>query len=514
MNSAVTDMSGMLRFPDIFAIFIFFVAMAWIGIYAAKKNNSTEAYFLGSRSFPGWAVGLSMLGTSISSITFLALPAAAYALDYRNILPNMMLPIVAVLAIFLFIPVFRRGNIISVFEYLESRFGQLSRLYASISFIFLQVIRLCTVLFLVAIPMSLITGQPIILIIIIVGIIIGFYTVLGGLEAVIWTDVAQTIILLGGGLLCLTIILLDIPGGLGTVISIGVEHNKFSIGDISFSLTERTFLMMMILGLINFTTEYISNQNVIQRYMAAKSTREARKATIICAVSSVPTWLLFFFIGTCLFAYYSLNPSPVVQSLNADEVMPYFILTKIPAGVAGIILAGCLAAAMSTLSSSINAISSVATVDLFKRYIFKNKTDKFFLKIGRYTSFASVVIMIIGSVIFSFIPRESMVDLGFILAGMFGGCILGIYLLGFFTTHIDNNSLLIGMFSAIAVNIYLMLNELNIFPSAFSLNINPYYIVIIVNLTILLVASFASIFVSSNQKLGGLTTWTLNKTYK
>jgi solute:Na+ symporter, SSS family len=511
MTDTVQGMTGMLRPLDILAIVIFFIGMAWIGIYAAKKNKSTEAYFVGSRSFPGWAVGLSMLGTSLSSITFLALPAAAYSLDYRNIVPNMMLPIVAVVAIFLFIPIFRRGHIISVFEYLESRFGQLSRLYSSISFLFLQIIRLCTVLFLVAIPMSLITGQSIILIIIVTGIIIGFYTVLGGIEAVIWTDVVQTFVLLGGGLLCLILVIVDIPGGLGKVIEIGIANNKFSIGDISFSLTERTFLMMMILGLINFTTEYISNQNVVQRYIAAKSTREARKATIICAATSVPSWLLFFFIGTCLYGYYTMLPAPAVKAMNADQVMPYFILTKIPAGVAGIILAGCLAAAMSTLSSSISAMSSVATVDIFERYLCKNKSDKFYLKVGRCCSFAAVVLMIIGAIIFNYIPRENMVDLGFILAGMFGGCILGIYLLGFFTVRVSNLALVIGMFSAIAMNIYLMLDEFNCFPAAFSLNLNSYYIVILVNLTIVIVSLLLSLFLPCKKNLDGLTVWTMKK---
>ncbi|MCP4178870.1 MAG: sodium/solute symporter [bacterium] len=503
-------MTGMLRPLDLITILIFFALMAWIGIYAAKKNKSTEAYFVGNRSFPGWAIGLSMLGTSISSITFLALPAAAYSLDYRNIVPNMMLPIIAVVAIILFIPIFRRGKIISVFEYLENRFGHISRFYASISFLFLQVLRICTVLFLVAIPMSLITGQSIILVILITGFIVGLYTIFGGIEAVIWTDVVQTIILLGGGILCLILVLINIPGGLDSVITIGISHNKFSIGKISFSLTSKTFLMMMILGLINFCTEYISNQTVIQRYVAAKSTREARKATIICAASSIPTWLLFFFVGTCLFAYYIKIPPPA--TLNADQIMPYFILTKIPSGIAGLILAGCLAAAMSTLSSSISAMSSVATVDIFERYIFKQKQDKFYLTIGRLCSLVAVILMILGAIVIKYIPRENMVDLGFMLSGMFGGCILGIYLLGIFTTRVGNASLLVGMFSAIIMNIYLMLDAFNIFPSFLSLHLNSYYIVILVNITILLVALLLSIFLPCKKKdLSGLTVWTMKK---
>ncbi|HJO96178.1 MAG TPA: sodium/solute symporter [Victivallales bacterium] len=503
--------SSLLSPVAIIEIVAFFALMAFIGVYTAKKNDSTDAYFVGGRSLPGWAVGLSLLGASISSITFLALPAAAYTLDYRDIVPNMMLVFITVLAIIVFIPLFRKGNIISVFEYLENRFGEITRLYAAVSFLFLQVLRLCTVMFLVAIPMALFTGESIITVIIITGIIVAFYTVFGGFEAVVWTDVVQTIILLGGGLLCLVVILLHIKGGLGGVITIGIAHNKFNIGSFSFSLTKKTLYMMMIIGLITFGTNYISNQNVVQRYIAAKSTREARKATILCCVLSVPTWLLFFFIGTALFAYFHEFPAPVLAHLDTDQVLPYFILTKIPSWIAGLVIAGCLAAAMSTLSSSISAISSVATIDIFKRYIVKNKSDKTYLNIGRYTSVAAVLAMIIGAILVKYIPRTSMVSLGFVLGGMFGGCTLGIYLLGFFTT-ISNTAVKIGMFTAIALNIFLMLDVIGVLPKLITFHLNTYFIMIFVNLTIIVVSILFGIFLrKKNKDLADLTAWTMKK---
>ncbi|MFI4910270.1 MAG: sodium/solute symporter [Sedimentisphaeraceae bacterium JB056] len=487
-------LSLVIRPLDIAVIFLFLFGMAAVGVYFATRNKSTEDYFLGNRSFPGWAIGLSMLGTSISSVTFLALPAAAFVLDYRNIIPNLMLPFVAIAAIFIFIPIFREGRITSAFEYLEKRFGHLVRLYASVSFIILQLLRLSTVLYLVSIPIAILTGQSIILVIIVGGIFISFYTVLGGFEAVIWTDVVQTLILLLGGILCFVSILIALPEGLMQVFEVGATNDKFSIGPVEWGLDQRTFFVMAIMGLIGFMTEYSSNQNVIQRYLASKSMREARKATLLCAIMSVPMWLLFFFLGTCLFVYYKVFPDSTVQSMNADQVLPYFILTKIPAGVAGLIVAACLAAAMSSLDSSINSIATIFTVDILKRYLSRNSDDAYYLSRAKLISIAAGVFMISGAIAFHYVPRESMVDLGFILNSVFGGCVLGIYMLGFFVKRVDYKAVLWGTMVAVLVNIYLMMNYFGWLPHALSINVHAYATVLIVNTVLVITAVTISLF--------------------
>ena len=191
----------MFRLWDLFAVIFYLAGMAGMGIYFARKNTSTEAYFLGNRSFPGWAIGISMLGTSISSVTFLAIPAAAYVLDYRQAVTNLALPFVAVIALVFFIPLFRQGVTTSAFEYLEKRYGIVIRSYAALSFLVLQVVRLAMILYLVAIPVEGMLGIPILWIIIAGGVVVSLYTVFGGIEAVVWTDVVHTFILLVGGLL-------------------------------------------------------------------------------------------------------------------------------------------------------------------------------------------------------------------------------------------------------------------------------------------------------------------------
>lgn len=495
---------GLLRIPDVIAVLIFLVSMAGVGIYFAKRNKSTEEYFLGNRSFPGWAVGLSMLGTSISSVTFLALPAAAYVLDYRQAVSNMVLPLVAIAAIFIFIPFFRRGHSTTAFEYLEKRYGTGIRVYAAASFIVLQLLRLATVLYLVSIPVASMTGFDVIWVMVVGGIFIGFYTVLGGIEAVIWTDVVQTIILLLGGILCFVFIIYDLPGGLNEVFQVGSEHQKFSLGPISWALNERTFFVMLLLGVINFTTEYSSNQNVVQRYLAVKSTREARKATLICAAMSIPTWMAFFFLGTCLFVFYKNFPTAEIAKLSADEILPYFILTRIPAGLAGVIIAACLAAAMSSLDSSINAISTVTTIDFLKKYC-PGRQDKFYLKWAKSFAVLAGVLMIIGAIILYKIPKESITDLSIILGSIFGGGILGIFMLGFFSKRVGNKAIIIGLSMALGLNIFLMFNCFGWLPQCLTVEIHAYWTSAFVNIILILVAYISSLIWPNKKELDGMT---------
>ena len=508
LSTSIATVTENIRAADLAAVLVFLAGMAAVGIYFAKRNNSTEEYFLGNRSFPGWAVGLSMLGTSISSVTFLALPAAAFVLDYRQLVPNMMLPVIAVMAIVIFIPFFRRGKSTTAFEYLENRYGKIVRYYAATSFVAMQLLRLATVLYLVSIPVAGMTGFNVIWVMIIGGIFIGFYTVLGGIEAVIWTDVVQTIILLLGGILCLVFIASDLPGGFSEVFRIGAENHKFSLGPINWDLDKRTFFVMLLIGAINFTTAYSSDQNIVQRYLASKSMREARKATIICAIMSFPTWLAFFFLGTCLFVFYKAFPDPNITNMSAEAVLPHFILTRIPAGIAGVIIAACLAAAMSSLDSSINAISTILTVDFLKK-IKPGCNDNFYLKWARVFAIFAGISMIIGSVILYKIPKESITDLQIIIGSLFGGGILTVFMLGFFTKRVGNKALLCGLAVGLTLNLYLMCNYFNWLPKALTINIHAYWTTVLVNLLVLVVAYAGAFLMPNRKRLEGMTVWTM-----
>ena len=496
----------MIRTADIIAILIFLLGMAGMGLYFARQNRSTEAYFLGNRAFPGWAIGLSMLGTSISSVTFLALPAAAYVLDFRMLTPNLTLPVVAVIAIFVFIPFFRRGLTVSAYEYLENRFGLGVRMYVAIYFVLNQFLRLAIILYLVSIPVAAMSGIDIVSVIIIGGAIICFYTVLGGIEAVIWTDVIQTVILLLGGIFCFAVIVSGLPGGLGEILRVGAEHNKFSLGPLDFNLSERTFGLMTLLGLVSFIGEYCGNQNVVQRYLAASSMREARKATLICAAMSVPTWGFFYFLGSCLFVYYLAFPSPAVASLSADDILPYFIATRTPPGIGGIIIAGCLAAAMSSLDSSINAISTIFTVDFVRRFR-KQPDDRKDLRVAKWTALAAGLFMIIGAVGISKLPKESIMDLSLTIGAVLGGAALAPYLLGFFVRRVGYHALIAGMIAALAFNFYNSLNYLQLLPSLLGVRYHIYWTGIFANLIMFVTALVYSIFRPAPPPPPGMTVY-------
>jgi SSS family solute:Na+ symporter len=503
-----------LRFLDYGAIIAYLLAMAAIGVYFARKKKTTEAYFVGNRAFPGWAVGLSMFATSISSITFLAFPGAAFILDWRQLVQNLTLPLIAVCAILIFIPFFRRGRATSAYEYLEDRFGPLLRLYGAINFILLQFVRLGTVLYLVSIPVQILTGTSIIWIIVIVGLVVSFYTILGGLEAVIWIDVIQATVLIAGAVVPLFFVLLRLPGGLAQIVQVGMEHHKFGVGPMKWDLAERTFPVMVLVGLLSWTTEYTTNQNVIQRYLAASSLREARKATAICAAMSLPIWVFFFFLGTSLFVYYQVTPDSGIDRILAerrtDWIFPYFILTRMPPGFAGIVIAGLLAATMS-LDSSINSVATVTTVDIIKRHIRPGRDDAFYLRMGKLTSVGAAVVMIVGAILIARIPKESMVDLGLTIAQIvFGGGLVGVFLLGFLTTRVSYAAASIALVLTILLDLYLALCSFDQLPAVISIRVHGYWIGVIANAFVILVGYALSLMVRGpDRPLARLTIWTM-----
>lgn len=483
---------------------VFLAGMAYMGVYFSKSNRDTEAYFLGGRAMPGWAVGLSMLGTSISSVTFLAFPAAAFALDYRLLVPNFTAPLVALLAAWIFVPFFRRDGMVTAYEYLEKRFGIEPRLYAAFAFLLSSLVRLAVVLYLIALPLTGLLGLRLEIVIVAVGIVTLFYTVSGGLEAVVWTDVVQTFVLFAGGLLCIALAVWKVPGGLAGVIRTGMECDKFSLGPCELTFGERSLPLLVLMGITSFLSEYCSNQNIIQRYIAAGSLREARKATLISAFGSFPTWILFFFLGTCLFAFYRLNPGLLPPGTPADAVLPHFILHETPAGVGGIIIAACLAAAMSTLSSCLNGFSAVLTVDFVKRFR-PGTEDGTLLRFARYATLAAGAVMIGGALWIDRIPKESMNDFNICVGALIGGGITAMYLAGFFLPRIGRGPLLAGIAAALLFNFYMAGKTLGWVPERFALGVHPYATTVLSNVILFAVAWSSSLFARRPEGIEALT---------
>lgn len=497
-----------LSFWDTFSFTFYLMLIAGIGVYYAKRNQSTEAYFVGNRSFPGWALGLSLVGTSISSISFLAYPGDAYKTAWLRFIPNLMLPIAIAFAAVYFLPHFRQGKHTTAYQYLEGRFGPSVRSYAAIAFIVGQVVRVSIILYLVSLVVHELTGFSPELCILIAGSFVAAYTIVGGIEAVIWTDVLQTVVLVLGGILCLVTLIYAIPGGLTEIVNTAVAANKLSFSELQggtltpiawgISLSEKTGTMMLLLGLTLWLTEYSGNQNTIQRFCAAKSMKEAKKAMFICAASSLPIWAFFMFLGTALYVFFQLNPTIESQEMlngarKAEEILPYFVTHYLPKGLVGIVLAAMLAAAMSSLDSSLNAISTVSVKDIYQRHINTHANDKHYLWFAKAIATITAAIMMIGAYLLYKADTKTLQDTATILVSLLSSGILGIYLLGFFSKRGNAGAIWVGISSTLMFTGWTLLSKYGTIPSQLSVPFDLYYTALLSNL-VMLVTSYSATY--------------------
>ena len=522
---------------------IYFISMAMIGPLVSRKGKTTEGYFVGNRSYSGWLIGITMFATSISSITFMAYPADAYKTAYLRFMICLMLPVAVYIASHVFLPFYRRGKITSAFEYLEMRFGPGVRAYAASAFILGQLLRLSMILYLVSLLVHEMTGMHPFLCILVGGAVTSLYTVMGGIEAVVWTDFIQSFLLWGAGLICLLTIMSKVDGGLFRILREAAADGKFMIGDLNqttgkleparwgFSLNEKTLLMMFLIGMNNWLTEYSSNQNVIQKFCATKSAKEARKAIWVCVLCSVPTWGFFMILGTALYVYYKLHPDPqahamLTGAMKADQILPHFVVQVLPAGFSGLVIAGVLAAAMSSLSSSINAISAVSIVDIYRRHLVPGKDDTHYVRVAKSIAFVSAVIMILGAAILMAADSKTLNDTSTKLAALAAGGLLGLYGLGFLTKRGDGRAVALGIVAMLIFSAWMSAVELkwvtfeglqaigfgDRFARLFAKPMDTYYAGMCGNIVMFVLAYVLSARTESDKNLRNLTIWTQDST--
>ncbi len=442
---------NMLRWPDMIGVGLSFGIMIVIGIICARRSKSAEGYFLADRKMPGWVVGISLMATTTSSMTFLATPGYTYEKDWSNLAISATYPLGMMVALFLFMPFFRRIRVNSAYEYLEKRFGLWARLYSAAVFLLFQFFRMGIILYAVSLSVHTMTGFSMTAIMLTLGIIIAFYTILGGLEAVLWTDAVQGIILTVGGLICLPIILMKLPGGMSQILEVGWADNKFSLGSTALSLNKETIWVMLLTSTVFYTQSMCTDQTNIQRYCAAKTDKEARRAILIGAFTALPIWVYFIFLGTALYVFYKVFPAPELSNMKSEQVLPFFILTCIPPGVAGFVLAGFFAAAMSTLDSSINASAATFTNDFYRRLLVKGRSEIHYLWIGRALSLFFAAIMITVAFIIYSARSETLVEIQLTYISLLSGGLLGLFLLGFLSEKVDNVAAIVATVGTILV---------------------------------------------------------------
>ncbi len=444
-----------------FAVFVVFtIGVVIFGSTFYKKSQSSEAFTLGNSNFPGWVVTMSIFATFVSSISFLALPGKAYQSNWNAFVFSLSIPVASYMAVRFFVPLYRKANSPSAYAYLETRFGLWARIYVSACYLLTQLMRIGTILYLLALPLNAMFGWNIATIIIITGLAVMVYSLLGGIQAVMWTDAIQGIILIAGAVISLLIIMFSMPGGPGQIFTIGAEYHKFSLGGFGLSLRESTFWVVLIYGIFINLQNYGIDQNYVQRYMASSSEKEAKKSALYGGLLYIPVSLVFFLIGTALFAYYKVMPDALPEALHdpnkADQVFPYFIVKGLPTGFTGLLIAAIFAAGMSTVATSLNSSATVFLTDYYKRYKKDKVTEKASMKVLYLSSFF-ISIFGIGIAV-ALINVESALDAWWKLASIFSGGMLGLFLLGAFVKRITSKGAVIGVIAGLVIIIWMSLS--------------------------------------------------------
>jgi SSS family solute:Na+ symporter len=392
---------------------------------------------------------LSILATFVSSISYLALPGQAYLSNWNAFVFSLSLPLASIIAVKFFVPLYRSVNSPSAYTYLEKRFGPWAKTYASLMYLLTQLMRAGTILFLMALPLHALLGWNIVTIIIFTGASVMMYSLLGGIQAVMWTDAIQAIILIVGAILCIGVLMFSGTKGPGQLFEIAVENQKFSLGSLSTNLTSSTFWVVLIYGLFINLQNFGIDQNYIQRYMSSKSDKDAKKSALYGGLLYVPVSALFLFIGTALFSYYKIHKGLLPTGVNGDEVFPYFIVNQLPAGLTGLLIASIFAAGMSTVSTSLNSSATVILTDFSKLNQEHSGTERKSMTVLYLSSFIFSLMSILIAI--AMINVKSALDAWWKLASIFSGGMLGLFLLGYLAPKVKSTAAIVGVISGVFV---------------------------------------------------------------
>ena len=438
---------------DILVILLYFGILAWMGWFFARRQKNADDYFKGGGRIPWFIVGLSIFGTALSAITFMAIPAKAYATDWSYMLFNAGIVLVVPLIVLMFIPFFRKLGVTTAYEYLEKRYNPLVRVLCSISFIVYQVGRMGVVLLLPAIALNVVTSFSIFLCVALMGIFALIYTYMGGIEAVAWTDALQVVVLLGAAIAVVCVVCGSTEGGFGGVVATAAQAGKFSLGSLKFDLRQATIWTTLIATVFTNITTYGTDQTIVQRYLTTKTEKEARKGVYTNAILCIPSTLLFFFVGTCLFVFFKNNPMELSASVaNPDAILPWYVSMHIPTGVMGLVIAGIFAAAMSTLSASMNSAATAFVTDIYSKTGRGGDT----LKVAKRSTLVIGAIGVLFAIMMATWDVKSLWDEFSKILGILLGGLGGLFLLGFLSRKANGIGAVCGLIGCIAVQLTVM----------------------------------------------------------
>lgn len=511
---------------DLSVVIAYLVAMVAVGIYFSRKNTSADQFTTASGKIPGWAIGISIYATFLSSNTFLGVPGKAFGSNWNAFVFSLAMPLAAWVATKFFIPFYRGTGEVSAYTHLEHRFGPWARTYAVACFLLTQLARMGSIFFGIALSLQALTGYSMASIMIVVGFCIVVYTVMGGMEAVIWTEVVQGVVKTVGALVILYLVVAGMDGGIGKIVDIGMADNKFSLGSYAPDFTQSSFWVILLYGFFMNLNNFGMDQNYVQRYHTTSSAKEAASSVWLCVYLYLPVSLIFFILGSCLYAYYQSNPeliqiitqqvaaerlpngtpseiaalaSQLTPADYGDKVMPHFMVTKVPVGLLGLIVAAIMSAAMSTISSGMNASATVFSVDIYQRYVSKDLTPKQSMRLLYIaTTGFGLAGMATG---IAMIGVKSVLDIWWMLSGIFAGGMLGLFLLGIISKSTKNTEALTATLLGIAVIIWMTFS--NQLPDTYSYLRNPLHqnmIMVVGTLTIFLVGLLLTKFRNTKKE--------------
>ncbi|WP_064516096.1 sodium:solute symporter [Buttiauxella gaviniae] len=446
-------------------LFGYLLAMMLVGVYFSKRQKTADDYFRGGGRIPGWAAGVSVFATTLSSITFMSIPAKAFTTDWTFILGQYLVIAILPVVFYFYIPFFRKLKVTSAYEYLEARFDVRSRLFASLSFMMFNIGRIAIITYLTVLALRPFIGIDPIVLVLLISVMCIIYTWMGGIEGVIWTDVIQGLLLSGSAVLIFIVICFKVQGGFGEIFTVTQHADKFfPASQFRWSWTESTVPVLMIGFLFANIQQFTASQDVVQRYIVTDSIEETKKTLLTNAklIAIIP--IFFFAIGSALFVYYKQNPSLLPAGFNIGGILPLFVVTEMPTGIAGLIIAAIFAAAQSSISSSLNSISSCFNSDIYQRLSSKKRTPENSMRM------AKLVILIAGlfssaATIWLVMANESEIwDAFNSLIGLMGGPMTGLFMLGIFCKRANAGSATLGIVvSIVAVLFARYATDLNFF---------------------------------------------------
>ena len=422
---------------------LYLLGMLGMGIYFMRKENGADDFFKGGGRIPWWAAGISIYATMLSAITYMTIPAKAYTTNWTYYPMLWMILLISFPVIKYYLPYFRKLNVTSAYEILEQRFNLFTRLLASALFSIFMIVRMAIVLYLPSLALTAVTGIDIYLCIVLMGLVTIVYCTMGGVEAVIWGDVIQGLILVCGAIFAVIYLAIGTEGGVMGCIDIALENDKLRLFDWSNSWSQATWWVIIIGGLANNLISYTSDQTVIQRYLTTPDEKSAGRGILVNGVMSVFVSVAFYMIGTGLYTFYKTHPTELDVTMGqSDAIFPFFMMSQMPAGIAGALIAAIFAATMSTISSNINSVATAFSIDFWKR--FRPTTDSQLVVVARWASVLSGLVGLALALFMATWNIQSFLDFFNQALGLLTSGLGGLFFIAVFMKHVKGNAALAG----------------------------------------------------------------------